>query len=155
FTPSVPWAYGALVQGFLDATATDVNGITVNSYQGSFTVGADPATTAPAVVATSPVNNATNLPLNTVVNIGYNVEVDPATVTATTVTLRNNGTNALIATTVSVEGAVIHLVPTAALAGSTTFCARVLAGVVGTNGQPAATVTTCFTTGTSLQPTAP
>ena len=109
FVPSAPWAYGALVQIFLDATTTDVNGTTVTSYQGSFTTVADPTTTVPAVVAMSPVNGATSVPLNVVVNIGYNVALNAATVTTSTVTLTNNQT-ALVGATVSLNatGQVIH-----------------------------------------------
>src|SRR5262249_10506251 len=74
-----------------------------------------------------------------------------------TVTLRNNQTTTLVAATVSVDatGQVIQLIPTAALAGSTTYCYSVVAGVLGTNGKAATTFSACFTTGTSLQTTAP
>ena len=79
FVPATPWADGAVVQVFLDATALDLNGTTVTAYQGTFTVRGDPATTAPAIVALTPANGTTGVPLNAVVAIGYSSPLDAAT----------------------------------------------------------------------------
>src|SRR4029078_4169861 len=45
--PTSPWSYGAVLQVFLEATATDLNGTTVTAYQGTFRTLADPTPTGP------------------------------------------------------------------------------------------------------------
>jgi hypothetical protein len=156
FVPAVPWQNAALIQVFLDTTATDTSGNTVAAYQGSFTVVSDPNTTAPGVVNDIPINGAGNVPLNAVVEVAYNELLSAATVNGTNVTLRNNQTNALVASTVSLDGTgmVIRLVPNAVLAVSTTYCYSVQ-NVQGTNGKAAQNFSACFTTGTSSQTVAP
>src|SRR5262249_53291630 len=145
FTPNVPLQNGALIQVFLDTTATDTGGNTVNSYQGSFTTVSDPTTTAPGVVNDIPVNGAGNVRLNAVVEVAYNETLSAATVNTTNVTLRNNQNNTLVASTVSLDttGMVIRLVPNAALAVSTTYCYSV-SSVQGTNGKAAQNFSACF-----------
>ena len=85
FTPTTALQNGALIQVFLDTTATDTSGNTVNSYQGSFTTVSDPNTTAPGVVNDIPVNGAGNVPLNAVVEVAYNETLSAATVNTTNV----------------------------------------------------------------------
>ena len=68
------------MQVFLDITAQDMAGNPVNAYQGSFTTVGDPATTAPAVVNYSPGYYVQNVPLNTVVDVGYSEPLDATTV---------------------------------------------------------------------------
>ncbi len=156
FTPAAPLQNGALIQVFLDTTATDTSGNTVNSYQGSFSTVSDPATTAPGVVNDIPVNGSGNVPLNAVVEVAYSELLSAATVNATNVTLVNNQGNAPVASTVSLDttGMVIRLVPNAALAASTTYCYSV-SGVQGANGQAAQNFNACFVTGASSQTVAP
>ena len=74
FAPALPFQNGALVQVFLDTTALNTNGNTVNSYQGSFTVVSDPNTTAPGVVNDIPINGSGNVPLNAVVEVAYKLD---------------------------------------------------------------------------------
>ena len=87
FVPPQAWPYGALVQVFLDTTAQDLEGNAVNGYQGSFKTVGDPATTAPTVVNTSPGMNVPNVPLNTVIDVGYSEPLDPTTVNSSDVLL--------------------------------------------------------------------
>jgi hypothetical protein len=148
FTPSVPWQYGALVQVFLDSTAVDTSGNTVNAYQGSFTTLPDPAITAPGVVNFSPLSSATNVPLNVVMEVGYSETLDAATLNATDVYVQRNNDGSRPAVTISLDS-------TAALAANTVYCYYVQTGVKGTNGKAAGTFGQCFTTGTSPQTTAP
>ena len=63
FEPAAPWTGNALIQVFLDGSATDLNGNSVNPYQSSFRTAPDPVTAAPVVTATSPSYGAT-VPLN-------------------------------------------------------------------------------------------
>ena len=156
FVPTAPWAYGALMQVFLDATATDVNGTTVTAIRARLRTVADPATTAPAVVALTPFERGGRGAaqrgggdwVQRAAECGdgdgrQRAVAGPVNPVPATLTLDATGT-------------VIRLVPTAALAPNTSYCYYVLTQtVLGTNGLPAPSVAQCFTTGTSLQTTAP
>ena len=157
FTPSSPWQYGALVQVFLDATAVDTSGNTVTAYQGSFSTLPDPAVTAPGVVNSSPLLNATNVPLNAVMEVGYSGTLDATTLNATDAYVQRNSDGTRPAVTIGLDstGTVIRMVPSAPLAANTLYCYFVQTGVKGTNGKAAGTFGQCFTTGTSPQTTAP
>ena len=48
FQPDAPWTPNALIQVFLDASATDANGNRVHAYQGSFRTASDSQTDRPA-----------------------------------------------------------------------------------------------------------
>jgi large repetitive protein len=165
FVPSAPWAYGALVQVFLDATAVDTDGATVTSYQGAFSTVGDPATTAPAAVTATPANGAGNVPRNTAIRIAYSEPLDPATLTlgatggaSTSVAFFGNNQNPVPATvTLDATGTVLQITPSAQLAANTQYCYYVsyYSAVRGTNGLAAPALTPCFTTGTTSQTTAP
>ena len=129
----------------------------MTAYQGLFTTRTDPSLTAPAIVATSPLNGVGGVPLNALVEIGYTLPLNPASVTAASVFLRNNQTGTIVATTLGLDstGTVIRMVPSLPLLASTAYCYFVQAGVFGTNGLAAATTSSCFTTGVSSQSSAP
>ena len=154
FTPSSPWTYGALVEVFLDATATDTSGNAVTAYRGTFTTVGNPASTAPALVNYSPANGATGVPLNAVMDAGFSEALDPTTVVAKNVYLRSSNGTIASTPTLNTTGTVIHLTPSAALAASTQYCFY-LYNLQGVNGVAAANQYYCFTTGTASQTTAP
>ncbi len=154
FAPSTPWTYGSFVQVFLDATALDSIGNTVNAYTGSFTVIGAPAQTAPTVVSLSPASNATAVPLNAVVDIVVSSALSPATVIPANVYL--SGPSGTVATTLTLDstGTVVHLAPKASLLASTQYCFY-LYNVQGTNGLPLGSRGYCFVAGTAAQTSAP
>jgi hypothetical protein len=102
-------------------------------------------TTAPAVVATTPAASATDVAGTSAVMLQFSEAMDPASINAATLVLRNAG-NAIVPATVAYDAAsrTATLQPTAALAGSTTYtvsgAARDLAG------NPVAPLTWRFTT---------
>jgi len=158
FTPAGPWQNNALVQVFLDSTATDLAGNPLNNYQGSFRTEIDPATTAPFVVRTSP-RNTNGVVLNPVIELEYNEPLDPATINSTNVVLRQNtGGQSVVASTVSLVsgGRVIRLVPNAPLAANTNHFYQVTTGIKDLQGMsPTFTNTFFFTTGTETDNTNP
>ncbi|MGH8551266.1 MAG: Ig-like domain-containing protein [Methylococcales bacterium] len=117
FIPDNPWSNNALVQVFLDSTATDLAGNALFNYQGSFRTIADPATTGPSVVAVNPVNGSQNVPLNTRIQILANEAIDPATVTSSSFIVRDNTTFQNVSGTVSVspDGKTLSFVPNSLL----------------------------------------
>ncbi|HEX4955079.1 MAG TPA: Ig-like domain-containing protein [Thermoanaerobaculia bacterium] len=138
FQPDAPWLPSALVQIFLTPDARDLNSNALNNYEASFRIAADPATTTPSVVRTHPLNGATDLPTNTVVELEFSEPLDPATVTGSTVTLRQNiGGSPVVATTVSLvrQGRVVRLVPAAALISGQQYFVQVTVGLRDLQGQ--------------------
>jgi len=113
FQPASALASNALVQVFLDATALDVDGNSVNSYQASFRTATDPLTTPPVEVAVNPVYGTSNVPLNPVIAIQYNEGLDPNTVNATNVTMTGpNGVgNTKVLVSLDATGTVILITP--------------------------------------------
>jgi WD40 repeat protein len=94
------------------------------------TYASDP--TAPTVSSTAPSNGATNVNTGTTVKATFSEAIAPATVSASTLELRN-ASNALIAATVSYDAAsnTATLTPSSALAASTTYTATVKGGTNG------------------------
>lgn len=156
FTPSAPWAYGALIEVFLDATATDVSGNTLTAYQGSFNTVSDPASTAPALIAVSPLNGAVGVPQNAVIDAGYSQPLSASTVIPANVTLTASatGTAAPAALTLDPTGTIVHIAPAVALGASTRYCFA-LQHLTGSNGLAVTNATSCFTTGTATVTTGP
>lgn len=156
FQPALSWQNSALVQVFLDSTALDADGVPLNSYQSSFQTAANANTLAPALVAANPVNGGTGVPLNALVELGYNVPLNPVTVNSNTVFLFNQF-GAAVAGTISldVSGEIVIFTPTAPLAANTFYFVEATSGIQGANGLNAGFVFTSFTTGTAADNTGP
>jgi hypothetical protein len=59
----------------------------------------------PTVLTVSPANNATNVPTNTAVTITFSEAMDATTISATNITLKNTGTSAPVAGSVTYNAA--------------------------------------------------
>src|SRR6266404_5688392 len=81
FTPGASFNPGDLIQVFLDPTALSADGVALSSFSGQFTVAGSPTNTAATVQAVNPFQSATNVPLNTVIQIEYNQPLLASTVT--------------------------------------------------------------------------
>jgi Bacterial Ig-like domain len=112
-------------------------------------------TTAPTVSSTSPANYATNVARTTSVTATFSEEMDPATLTTSTVTLVRSGTTTPISATVSYDEASrkVTLKPAASLASYTGYRVTVKGGSSGAKdkaGNPLAADTVwSFWTGAS------
>jgi large repetitive protein len=158
FVPSSPWQPNALVQVFLDTSAQDLAGNSLNNYQGSFRVASGTTSTPPQVVRVSQSNNSSVL-LNAVLEVEYNEPLDPSTVSPATVSLRqNDGAQTPVASSISLVrgGRVIRIVPSAPLTASTGYFYRVTSGIKDLDGSsPSFDSTFFFVTGTVSDGTAP
>lgn len=104
----------------------------------------------PIVESTTPVSNALAVPVNNVVTITFNEEMDPATITQSSITL--TGTS-LVAGTVSNSGKTATFTPTSPLAENTTYTGRVKTTVKDLMGNALQTdYVWAFTTGLILRP---
>ncbi|MDX2151723.1 MAG: Ig-like domain-containing protein [Bryobacteraceae bacterium] len=96
FTPDAPFAAGASIQVFLASSIRDNRGNALSAFTFSFSVQANNAGVAPAIVSSSPPFFAFPgfLPANGVIDILFSKPLDPATVNSANVQLRatNNAT---------------------------------------------------------------
>ncbi|MGH9348402.1 MAG: Ig-like domain-containing protein [Vicinamibacterales bacterium] len=128
FTPAAPFAAGALVQVFLDATATDVSGNPLQAFFGQFTIAPDTTATAPEPIRINPAQTS-GLPRNVVFDLEFNEPLDASTVDASTVRLVD-AASVVVASTVSLRGdRTIRLVPSAPLDASAPYAFIVTTGV--------------------------
>src|ERR1017187_8294505 len=92
FTPSAPFNTGDLIQVYLNSTARSASNVALSNFSGQFTVAGSPANTAATVQTVNPIQNATNVPLNTVIQAEYNQALASTTITNSNVTLYQYGT---------------------------------------------------------------
>ncbi len=101
----------------------------------------------PAVIATSPMNGATDVLLNADVTATFSSVMNPATINTTTFTLTGPGATA-VAGAVTYSGSTATFTPAASLAALTLYTATVSAGATDPAGNPlAANYVWSFTTG--------
>lgn len=96
---------------------------------------ADPSV-RPEVTATNPVNQATNIALNTTLSTTFNVEMDPASINTSSFTLKQGATN--VAGTTSYSGMTALFDPTEDLAPNTLYTATLSTGAKNSAGTGAA-----------------
>ena len=105
FTPSSNFAYGALIQVFLDKTVQDANGNPLTSaYSGEFTVQGNPATVAPQLISENPMEAAMGVPLNVIPQFEFDQALLASSVSSTSVHLLDGCTDQAVAGTVSLTG---------------------------------------------------
>ena len=105
--------------------------------------GATPV--APTVSSTDPVSSATNVPRNIAISAGFTDAMAPASLNATTFSLRQGTTVVLGAVTYT--GNTAKLVPTVALNSNTVYTATISVGATKLDGTPMASAKTwSFTT---------
>jgi Ice-binding-like/Bacterial Ig-like domain len=136
------------------------NGLAAN-YVFGFTTGATADLTAPTVVSTVPVSAAVNVPTNQTITATFSKPMDPSTIAATgtfTVAVAGVG-GAAVAGTVNYTGTTATFKPTANLAASTQFTAKITAAAKDLSGNAlgagAVPNPWNFTTGTGPNTTAP
>ncbi len=151
FTP------GALLDGETAYTARVTTGIT--DLAGN-PLGADvtwSVTTAlsdvdpPTVTRTTPADGATDVPPDIAIGVAFSEVIDPGTVDATTFTLQ--GPAGSVTGMVGAGGSSASFAPTATLASSTTYTARLTTGIADLAGNPLASdVEWSFTTADVVPP---
>jgi YD repeat-containing protein len=135
FTPTAPFSPGDLIQVFLEPTALSASGVPLSTFAGQFTIAGSPTTTTATVQAVNPFPSATNVPLNTVIQIAYNQPLLASTVNSTNVVLYEYSTNKFLTPTLSLSanGQVINIAPTSPLIAGSNYYAYVSYGGYVTN----------------------
>jgi hypothetical protein len=146
FTPSAALEGNTRYTVTISTRATDLAG---NNWENpvvwSFTTGALPDATPPAVNSVSPLNQATGTAVNSLITATFSEALDSETVNTATFTLMQ-GTSPVNGT-VSCSGATVNYTPSAALSYSTTYTANLTTGIKDLSGNSlAASYQWSFTT---------
>ncbi|HEY1902662.1 MAG TPA: Ig-like domain-containing protein [Terracidiphilus sp.] len=144
-TPQIPLLanthyYFQACCGFQDQDGNDGNGVTIYFWTNG---GAD--TTGPTVTV-SPLNAATGIPLNAQVTASVSANIDPTTVTQTSIQVLKSGTP-IAGTVTEPNNQELLFTPASALTASTTYTVQV-SGFTDANGNAVVPFTSTFTTGT-------
>jgi large repetitive protein len=159
FTPTSALTAGTAVQVFLDTTAQDIYGNYLQNFSSQFTTAGAPANTAATVQAVNPWPNATNVPLNTVIQAEYNQALAAGTISNTSVTLYQYSTGTYLTPALSLVGGgqVINIAPTSNLLSGSQYQVYISPnnGVTNTSGVPVQPYAYNFTAGTAVDNAAP
>ena len=136
FTPSHNLALSTSYTATVTTGARDLAGNALASnYVWNFTTGSAPDTIPPAVVSTSPDNNATGVTVNATLSITFSEAVIAGTIFLATFTVRSGSTD--VPGTVSYSGTTATFTPSHNLALSTSYTVTVsaldLAGILTSN----------------------
>jgi hypothetical protein len=150
-TPGTPLAAGRQYY-FAVNGGTDIAGNTVTSYGEYFTASYASASTAPTVINVNPLNGATGLGTNAIIEAQFSAPIDPNFLY--NVTLSGGGGTVQTTPVMSAGNTVVQLVPSAPLVANTIYT-MTIAGVKDPAGNTVATVTDTFTTGPTFDITPP
>jgi len=143
---------------------TDVAGNAVAQQTTQFTTGTGPDVVTPAVVAESPYNTESSVPLNTIIQVQTNDPIDPTTVTSSSFLVFDSTASQTVAgspgsPSVSADGQTVTFVPGAPLAANHTISVNAgNQGIKNLVGNPLATgglSAFLFSTGTAADTTGP
>ena len=149
--PTSPLAAGREYYFYVNS-GTDIAGNQVSGIETTFYAAFTSASVAPTVINFNPLNGATGLGTNAIIEAQFSAPIDPNFLTG--VTLSQGGSTVTASTSMSAANTVLQLVPSAPLAPNTTYT-MTIAGVQDPAGNSVVTVTNSFTTGPSYDITAP
>ncbi|HSZ60871.1 MAG TPA: Ig-like domain-containing protein [Terriglobales bacterium] len=161
FTPGSALIAGTAVQVFLNSTAQDIYGNNLSYFSGQFTTAGSITNTAAVVQAVNPFPSATNVPLNTVIQVEYDQALKASTVTCSgssgSVTLYQYSTGTYLTPNCSVSGGVITITPTSNLVASSQYqvYANSNNALTNTDGVTVQAYAYNFTAGTASDTAAP
>ena len=149
FKPSANLLPGTIYTATITTGAKNVPGTAmVNNYVWTFTTG---TITAPAVISTDPLNNATGVALNKVIDAVFSMPMDPLTITTSSYTLMIGTTP--VAGTVSYLGTTASFTPTGGLLTGNTYTATITTVAKNPAGIPIANdYVWSFSTGAAAGP---
>lgn len=105
----------------------------------------------PTVIRTNPINSATNIPLNQVITVTFNEEIDPSTINSISFSVKAVST---IGGTISYSGTIATFTPTVNLTPNTTYVVKITTAVKDLKGNALQEdYIFTFSTGATLQPT--
>jgi hypothetical protein len=121
FTPKAPLTANTTYTGTIKTTVQNTNGnILEADYVWTFSTG---ATLNPMVLSTNPIHKATNVVLNKIVAVNFNMPMDQATINANVFTIKQGTT--VVAGSVSYIGTTAYFKSTTALMANTLYTATI------------------------------
>jgi hypothetical protein len=129
FTPAADLAANTVFTATITTGAQDLAGQSLASnYPWTFRTA--PAPTPPTVIATVPVNGAVAVPINQALSATFSEAMTPATIDATTFTLKATTSGTAVTGTVTyiAAGSTATFTPTASLAPTTEYTATITTG---------------------------
>ena len=149
FTPTLPLAINTVYTVTITTGAKNTAGTPLaGNYVWTFTTG---SLSAPTVISTDPVNNATGVVLNKVISATFSEAMNPLTINATTFTLMQGAI--IVSGTVTYSGTTAYFTPTTALLPGTVYTATITTGARNVAGTALANnYVWTFTTGTAIAP---
>ncbi len=149
FTPTLPLTMNTVYTATITTGAKNTAGTPLaNNYVWTFTTG---TLTAPTVIATDPVNNATGVVLNKVISATFNEAMNPLTINATSFTLMQGAI--IIPGTVTYSGNTAYFTPTTSLLPGSVYTATITTGARNLAGTALANdYVWKFTTGSAIAP---
>ena len=145
FTPSVPLAPSTLFTATITTGVMDLSGNALaTNYVWTFTTGAAPDTTPPAVLCTDPANNQTGVPFNKALYACFSEAMNPSSINSTTYTLTSGGVAVPGLVTYAVVDDSATFIPTNNLAAGTVFTATITTGATDLAGNALVTNYVCI-----------
>jgi methionine-rich copper-binding protein CopC len=151
--PTSPLSANSSYTATITTGATDLSGTALASnYTWTFTTAV--ADVAPTIVSTVPIQSAVGVSISSNVSVLFSEAMDPATVTATTFTLKGPS-NAAVPATVTYANDTAVLNPTGPLTANTVYTANVSTGVkdIAETSMAASRTWTFTTAATDIAPT--
>jgi hypothetical protein len=159
FTPSVPWTPGALIQWWTTGSLLDTTYNTpINGASGYFYVAASTATLVPALQTASPSYGENPTPLNAIVDLQFNVPLNPSTVNSTNIYLYDSTSGLNVGGAYTMPQAnEVRIVPSANFGASRYIYVYLTTGLQSTTSVPfgSNTYVIYFYTGTTADTTLP
>ena len=136
FNPNSDFAINTQYTATITTGAKNIQGTTLaKNYVWKFTTG---NVLAPKVLSTDPLNNATNVAANKVININFSMPMDVSTLTNTNITLKAGTATILGNVTYNLTKDVAYFTPSSNLLLNTTYTATVTTAVKNAAGVPLA-----------------
>jgi len=158
FTPAVSLTPSTLYTATITTGAMDLSGHPLAAnYVWTFTTAVSADATRPTVIATIPVSNATNVPLNQLVTATFSKPMNATTINSATFLLTGPGLTPVTGQAVYASiGNTAIFTPSANLLPSTIYSATLTTGAADQSGNTlAVNYVWSFTTGTTLATTKP
>src|ERR1019366_7688375 len=161
FTPSSAFTAGTPIQVFLNSTAQDIYGNNLTNSTETFTIAGALASSAAVAQVVNPFPNATNVPLNTIIQVEFNQPLQAGTVICSgnsgSVTLYQSSTGTYLTPNCTVIGGgqIINIAPASNLVSGSQYQVKVSGSVTNTKGVPVQAFTSNFTAGTAVDNAAP
>jgi hypothetical protein len=150
FTPTAPLTANTTYTGTIKTKVQNVFGQALEAdYVWTFSTG---ATLNPMVISTDPINKATNIVLNKVVAVNFNMPMNQATINANTLIIKQGAT--VVTGSVSYSGTIAYFKSSVSLTANTLYTATITTEAKNIQGTALMNnYVWTFTTGTTTAPT--